>query len=223
MDFLTLCQRTWIACALAGDGPQSVASANVMHESVVQWVKDAWIQIQNMHADWNFLTLRESGAPAMTIGQQEYVAGDFGMQKFSDLRHFWIQDNGVWRELRVLQEPVDWTVYWDAGEGAPSKILQAEDRTLWVDRIPDKAYPVRSKFMRTPQVLSADGDTPLLPEQYREAIVWKAVEFYGYYDQDSTMVTKGLRNFEQILRRMELTELPDWSFEKGELVQHARF
>lgn len=225
MDYLTLCQKTWESCALSGEGPGGVGSGNVMHQQVIRWVSDAWLFIQSMHLDWNFRTRREAGAPRLIVGQQEYTGADLGMTDFANLRKAWYLNpsSGNWSEVRVLHEPEDLANFWNAADGPPVTFLQDDTGHLLVRDNPDMDYSVRFKYTRLPQILAGGSDVPTAPEPYHWAIIWKAVEYYGLWDEDDRMVAKGSMNFEQTIRQMETTELPAWRFGKGELLHHARF
>jgi len=198
-----------------------------MHQQVIGWVSSAWSFIQASQPDWNFLSRisgDQAGGAQLLAAQQVYTAADLKMTSFSRLRKAWVDDGqGKWKSITVLHEAPDELRFLNPGDGRPSRILQAEDNRLWVDNLPDKIIPIRLKFRRTAQVLTANSDVPLMPAQYHLAIVWKAVEHYALYDEDQGMLQRATREYAQAERLLEFNELPDWSFGTAELVTHARF
>jgi hypothetical protein len=56
----------------------------------------------------------------------------------------------------------------------PDLLERRTGRSLLVGPKPDKAYVVRGEYQRGPQTLADDGDVPIMPTQYHDAIVWRA-------------------------------------------------
>jgi hypothetical protein len=54
-------------------------------------------------------------------------------------------------------------------------------KNLWLGIIPDGIYVVGGEFYRTPQILSADTDVPLMPTKFHELIVYKTLRAYGIF------------------------------------------
>lgn len=92
MNYLQLCQRACIECGVASGQAIKTALPTVVGASgslgrVVNWVNDAWVDIQEAHDDWDFMrssNLLGAGVAFQTIaGQASYplgavITGDFG-------------------------------------------------------------------------------------------------------------------------------------------------
>jgi hypothetical protein len=54
-------------------------------------------------------------------------------------------------------------------------------KNLLLGMTPNAAFDVPYEFYRTPQVLSADADVPLMPTRFHELIAYRALRAYGIF------------------------------------------
>lgn len=188
MTFLQLCQKL---ARLSGtvDGLPSFTTtvgASGRLAKVVDFVSDAFVEIQNERSDWLFL-IKEFSGP-LTIGQSQYTAAQLAI---ADLGA-WLPDTDD-RNTVTLYDPAKGT----ADEGAIRQIgydewrrsyyigsqtnnrpvawAIAPDGRICFGPAPDKAYTFRAQYRRTPQVLAADADVPIIPAQFHNVIVGQAM------------------------------------------------
>lgn len=70
-------------------------------------------------------------------------------------------------------------------EDRPRYFTIAPTGELWLNPIPDLEYEMQFFGPTAVQELSADSDTPTLPTDYHDMIVWRAVREYGMYHNDT--------------------------------------
>lgn len=177
--FLQLCAALARESGAIGAAPSSVTGQTGRQEKAVNWIADAWLEIQNeRRGEWLFL--RKTFDQPLVIGTSRYTGaalglGDFGSWPTTILPSIrtssddeaeirWL-DYERWRRAydfgnQIAQRPVAWAV--------------SPMRELCVGPKPDQAYQIRGEYQRAPQVLAANGDVPLCPEEYHMVIVHRA-------------------------------------------------
>ena len=171
------------------------APATLRHTKIVNAVSAAWTLIQNARNDWLFL--RGEFQHALTIGQQRYTAADLGLTDFSmwsgplsnrpdptschdpalgiaDQQPVRFQIWDVWRDTYARgfmdnNRPVHWSIDFD--------------QRLCVGPKPDRAWVLTGEYLRGGQVLTANGDVPIMPAQYHDVIVYRALMLLADHDE----------------------------------------
>ena len=70
MNFLSLCQRLRQECGVDGTGPVSVTGQTGEQKRLVDWIVQAWVEIQEERPDWLFL--RKDFSFDTVASQQSY-------------------------------------------------------------------------------------------------------------------------------------------------------
>lgn len=179
-----------------GSRLSTVVGAGGRQEKIVAHVIEAWRLIQNDRTDWAWM--RRTVTADLIIGQAEYSAADLDIDDFARWEKdgayrkrspFSIYDAALGRgdESRLLWERYDdWADRYDFGShdpNRPSSYAIDPERRLCVGPKPDKAYKLRAAYWRTPQILAADGDTPICPAQHHQIIVWRALMLLAGHDE----------------------------------------
>lgn len=96
--------------------------------------------------------------------------------------------------------------------GEPTFITETQEGK-W-DVFPRPAIQQRIWFDYTavPQELSAATDTPLLPTEYHEIIIWQALMNYGDYDEKPQVFQRAERRMKRYQNVLEFNKLPTLSF-----------
>ena len=176
---------------------------------IVSWVRQAWLDIQNS-ARWRFLYRDLPGTAVLVQGTDCYDAASFGLRA-DDFQSWVIADSQIGAALSIW----DPTVFPDNPQADQSDVFPTDDalrkrtygygaeavrqgRPLEVainDRnqlcfspIPDAAYRVTGTYIRSPQILNADEDVPIMPAQYHEGIKWKALRLLAEFDEADALV-----------------------------------
>lgn len=305
MNFLGLVQRLTQEAGASGAGPTDVVGQQGEYARMVNWVNDAWLDIQSLHQDWEFL--RTTCSFPTVDGQAVYTATqanatNFGMWDIDTFRNYAnpsvtlsiaspcvanIQGHGLsvgdtvtfFTTGALPTGMTAGTVYYVASvvdadnftfattatgtaintsgsqsgtqtmtsgntldfSGLRSEIFMEEDhyanwrdlymygnlrftrtrpmdiavspaKSLCLGPIPQDGYTIVGDYFQAPTYMVAKTDTPSLPIQYQMAIVWKALTFYGGYEEDAATVMRGENMFNEFKNRMELNFLPNVDF-----------
>jgi hypothetical protein len=189
MTFLELCQALRREAGISGTGPSSVDGQSGEMLRVVEWVRAANLEIQKMPYNWDFLwgeyalTLTE---PLPGVFTQEYPLADLGVKNV-DPASFYAYRPSVTAErwqLRNLPH-VNWRRNYNSNvltTGKLSTFTVKPNGTLRFDPIPDELFTVAFDYFREPQSLAVNTDVPLIPEDFHNIIVQKALMEYARYE-----------------------------------------
>jgi hypothetical protein len=192
----------------------TVAAPVGRQEKMVEWVREAWRLIQTSRTDWRWM--RGEFTSALVAGQRRYAPADLGIADFGGwppprprgLSPFTLYDPAAGPADECEVRPVDhdeWRARWDRG------VHDAQRPRAWsVDGAgrlcfgpkPDKPYVIRGDYRRSAQILAADGDVPVCPTDFHDAILWRAMVLMGSHDEAQMVVAHGQSNFSRIYRDM---------------------
>jgi len=201
MTFLELCQRLRQEVGAAGSGPASVAGQQGEYARLVSWVQQAWREIQLSRKRWRF-AWAEASVP---------MVADFRLYSPpADLR--------TWDEATLMcnGQPLvglPWTVFreqyaQDSGQPVPRYITQKPDGNLLLDATPDQDGQITFEYWRAPQTMSEGATNPRLPAAYHMVIVYRAMLYYGLYENAPEVVQAARSGEARLMEEMVLTELP---------------
>lgn len=222
MNFLQLVQRAERECGVPGSGPSAVTAQTGEHGRFVNWVADAYNDIQTKHQDWDWM--RTSTSWTTSDGVYRYSTTDCGIA--SGTFGMWAQDTfrnyptaaGVTTEITMSHLGYDnWRdTYLLGGTRAtrsrPVEFAVGPDKAIYVGPVPASGYTMTADYFTAPVILAADGDTPLLPTQYQMVIVYRAMMSYGAYESASEVYQRGELEFNKLMRRLEIDRLPPVGF-----------
>lgn len=78
---------------------------------------------------------------------------------------------------------------------------------------PKELCTITFDYTRTPQALKIHLDRPQhLPAEYEDLIMWKALEYYGKYDQQPDVVARARQEYANIAYRFEKQKRPKFVF-----------
>lgn len=221
MNFLALCQRGRRKCRMPGTGPLAVTGQSEEYSRLIDFINEAWNDIQRRHTDWRFL---RASATAVTVdGQSAYSpTADFALTDFG----YWALDftngdtfrnydtaAGISSEIFMDVWDYDWwrnaylygalrTSY-----ARPIGVAVAPDNALVCGPIPAAGYTLVGDYYKVPSDLVLATDIPSLPAQFHMAIVYRAMMFYGASEAAPEVYGEGKDEFDKILRQIEQTQL----------------
>lgn len=198
MNYLQLAQKLAQNLSIPGGGPASVLNQVGTYKQLVDWVTDAWVDIQTGNdGQWKFLrrefTLNTvAGTDAYDYGAAVDVGTGLPIDRFNQWA---VNDIDLPPRLylaaagRGSEQYLSWTE-WDSfralyliglhNDRRPGHItLDPQDR-LRLGPTPDAEYVVTSDYWRGPQVLVADADEPEVLPQFHDLIVYRAMVKYAY-------------------------------------------
>lgn len=89
--------------------------------------------------------------------------------------------------------------------GIPSAITKDSVGRWRLWPVPSKKVTVTFDYVRNPQQLKEADDVPKsLPLDLTDIIMWRALMYYGEYDEQPSVSARATRNFKDLLSRMEL-------------------
>jgi hypothetical protein len=226
--FLQLCQDARREGAMAaGTGPASVLNQTGELERIVAWIKNSWIEIQGrsqvwkwMRSPFTFNTVASTNAYAFGAVTDSRLAAI--ITRFS--RWWPLDQDGESNVLCYLTSVgVADQQYLSYLDWAPFKHLylrgsQTNNRPVHFtvdpqDRLllgpnPNAVYTVTGEYQMSAQVLAADGDTPEMPAQFHQLIVYRAMEKYAGYRSAPEVMARGVSEGNRMLRALEGNQLP---------------
>lgn len=216
MTFLELCQRLRREAGQAGSGPSTVVGQTYELLRTVEWIQSAYEDIQNLHAEWNFLradltfqtVASDNTYPIADISATEY--GEWNQESFRS----YLTSSGIAGEQ--FMEWLDWPDFRDryvissnrTQEGNPRYIAQKPDTSLILFPTPNATYTINGEYFKRAQVMSVNADEPLIPTKFHMIIVWRALMFYAGYTSAPDLYEVGQREYKNLLFKLESSQLP---------------
>jgi hypothetical protein len=181
-------------------------------EKIVHWVSDAWYMIQTGRNDWSFLFA--DVATVLVPGQRAYAPAAMGI---ADLDH-WVTDRTDYLPWTVEDVPqgfgpqalrqIPYDTYrqrYDRGTPqlqAPTEYAIGRDGAFHVGSAPDRAYALRGEYRRLPQRLALNGDVPIAPQQFHDAIAWRALILLGEHDEAPVLIATARAKFQPLFNAL---------------------
>lgn len=220
MNYLELCQAVRREAGIAGTGPVSVLNQTGMYDKVVRWVNRAWLDIQALHPNWNFLLSAEQTAN-LVIGTGEYTASTFGLTdwaawSFADMR---VHDTTQGFGTQVFLKPLPWDRFRDRytvgvqNAGVPAFVSEDPTNRLRIGPAPSSGdFQLTYRYFKAPVALVANTDVPACPARFHEVIVHLALTYYATHENAPEVYAEAQRLYDSWLGRMLISELPSVQF-----------
>ena len=188
----------------------TVTNATGEYARLVAWIKQAWTEIQEVNPD--YLWQRKSIDFETVAGQGRYYPPEFTVPvtDFENWRNgsFRVYLNTVDNENLMSQLPYDTfrdTYLYGSSrttQGYPTVVTVAPDKSLQVALIPDRVYHIVADYYTLPQELTLDTDVPLMPSRFHMAIVYKAMQWYGSYENAPEVVMRGIDGYTRLMSNL---------------------
>jgi len=219
--YLQICQDVARECGIAGGAdaspkPTAVTSQIGELNRVVNWVADAYTELQNARK-WRWL--RKKFTLNTVDGTDNYAFGSctdvstasaitrFDSWRLNDRRNppkIYLSSAGVGGETFL-----DWTI-WDNFEylyktgslqsqtSRPFHITFNPDDEIVLGITPNDVYVVTGTYYRSPQILAADGDIPEMPAQFHDLIKYQAMEWYGLFESAPEVISRAQKGIKRL-------------------------
>jgi hypothetical protein len=223
MNYLQLVQRLAVECGVAGGGPASVLGQTGMYQKLVNWTNDAWVEIQGMHDNWNWMRQPFTFETAASTGDYlpATITNTVTGSLMTDLRYWWKETFRCQKKSIGVQDE-QWLVEWEYQvfrntyrfnvqvNGRPVVFaIKPNGKAVMLGQIPDDVYQVSGEYQTLPTSMTADADVPAAPTHLHLAIVYKAMQFYGLYEAAPEVLSKGNTEFSRLLNQLEREQLPE--------------
>jgi hypothetical protein len=218
MTYLQLCNRLIQKCGISGNPLATLQSATGEMARVVSWIDEAYLNIQQLQPDWDWM-VGEVSFPTVAA-QAFYTPAQCGLSDFAawDEKSFRVYFNDPGIRSEVFLRWLDWADWRDTylygnlrlTAGMPVHVsMRPDNRALALGLLPDdRGYTVDGQYFRAPQALVADGDVPLLPARFHLLVVYQAMQYYGAYEAAAEVFAQGKEQYVKMMRRLVADELP---------------
>lgn len=215
-----------LECGVSGAALTTLINQPLEIQRLVGWVNAAFLEIQESHADWNFM--RESFQFNTVLGQQAYTPVQAGIpvSGTETVLGNWKKDSfrlystaqGVTNENFMPYYYYD--TFRNLYQFSSSRLIQTRpiaftadpDKNLLLGPVPDGVYTVNGEYFIRPYELVADTDVPVLPSQFHLVIVYRAMMHYGAFEAASEVYQRGLTEFNKMKAKLEIDQLPQITF-----------
>lgn len=195
MDYLGLCRRVRRMAGAAGDGPTSVVSQVGEYRRIVDWVAQAWVEIQQLRPDWMF-----SWSPfsyTTNAGVRDVDLSRFGRIDPHTLR----VDGEAINEAPFSRATAETS-------GKPRAFSFRPDGRIRFLPTPDASYLITGETYLPPQLLRINTDVPRLPSEHRMIIVYRALMHYGAYEAAQDVYQDAFLEYNRGLTALERAQTP---------------
>jgi len=206
---------------ISGVNPQAVTNQTGRLLKIVEWTVQAFVQIQNLHADWRWL--KKTFSDVTSSGAGQYTATSWSLSPFRDwarddlvsgyqphtiyLTATGVSDEGALREISWH----DWRTRYDRGtqtNNKPSEYAISPAGEFSLGPIPDDTYTVRGEYREAATVLAADGNTPAMPSAFHSIIVWRALMLLAEFDEATEQRATAEIKYNSMLEALLRDQLP---------------
>lgn len=221
--YLQLCNRMILEAAISGGPMTSVVDQTGEFLRVTTWVQQGYQDLQNERFNWEYLRssqlLGEGVSFATVAGQAEYPLGTgpgtvgVAASDFASWVPRSFRDQTTTSGVQD-QFPLAWISYdaWRDGyamgamqtvETRPVAIAVGPNNSICVGPYPTSTYTLTGDFYLSPRILAGNDDEPtVIPVQFQIAIVWRALWYYGMYENAPEVVARGDRSYRQTMRQL---------------------
>ena len=164
---------------------------------VVNWVTRATTEIEGLWFDWDFLHVFHSFNTV--VGVRDYPApSDF---------NFW--DNRT-AKIIARNQPIPF-IQWtrkkldvtEEIDGDPYIFTILPDKSIPLYDTPDSVLQIDIEYWMRPTSLVNNSDTPAIPEQFRDIIVAKALQYYANYESADEAKVQAIENYQARLAQLQ--------------------
>jgi len=211
MNFLQLVQRTRREVGISGNGPVSVTAQLGEMQRLIDWVRDAYVDIQNSQPYWNWL--HKTASLILPAGEQIFHPvtswGIYPLRYERDSFWLYATDDGPAFGGHLTNDPYSKIRLYDTPQTArPTGFIVLPTREIKFNAITDQEYNLTLDYYATAEELVLDGDVPSMPEQYQMSIVWRAVQLYADYEEVPYLRQTSTLKYSQVFDQMLRTETP---------------
>jgi hypothetical protein len=220
MNLLQLVQETRNKCGAAGV-VSTVVGVSGEALRFVNWVKEAWEEIQQRRPDWRFMrqdfsfpTVANKPAYLLSATAGETLVTDHALWLGDTFRIFDPAIGKANEQYLPEWSYTDWRDTFDFGGQANNRerpmvwARRDRDAAILLGNTPNKVYTIAGQYMQAPVALGADIDTPAMPARFHRAIVYRAMMEYAHFETAPEVYTQARGLYDRMIAIMEneLTE-----------------
>lgn len=214
MNYLQLCERLRSEAGLSGT-VTAVTGQTGDFLRIVNWVKQAWLDIQDERHDWRWMRTEKSfntSAAKSDYTTTDLSITDMGRWKPETCRIYKTADGEATETFLTPIEYEDWIKTYGAGtitDSAPQYVIVIQpDNTLRLTPGPDAQYTVTIEYSKAPTELSATTDTPDMPSHLHMLIVYEAMKMYAAWDNAPEKYSYAAEQAAKLRNRLDADQRP---------------
>lgn len=238
VNFLQIAQRACIECGVASNTAIQIALPTVVGATgslgrVVNWVNDAWTDVQMDHDDWDWMrssNILGAGVSFATIaGQASYPLGigagtvgvgvdSFGKWDRETFRNF-TTTVGFTNENYLDEIDFDrWRNSYMYGanrnvQTRPVAVAFGPDQSVCLGPPPNGLYTITGDYFVAPTEMVADTDVPTgLPVRFHMLIVYRVMMKYAGYESAPEVYERGSQENDGMYAQLQAVRAPRVSF-----------
>lgn len=213
MNFLQLVQRLRQEAGVSGTGPTTVVNQSGEMRRLVDWTNSAWTDIQLLHQSWGWML--GSVSLQTVAGQGDYTPLQTGItSRFGrwNMSSFCIAQSPPNDETELME--LGYSEFRSIYRTGPQPLARSvavcamPNLSIGLGYKPDQAYTVRGEYWKSVQTLSADADIPEMPEQFHDAIWYRALMLYARYESAAEIYEDAAQNYKRLISLIEVNQLP---------------
>lgn len=213
--YLELVQQLHGEVGAAGVAPIAVTPVTGEAARLARWIKQADNYVQLKWVNWKFLRQTFTTSNTTTAGVAT-LAKPTNL-KYWDFKTFFITEPGETDKNPILAVEYDKikNVPLDTTQDTPSRVIVMPDNSLMFEPVPDAVYTITADYYDKPTLLAANSDVSLIPEEYHQVIIGRAMILYGNFENAPEMKDQGSEIYVEQLALLENDQLPNQ--------EHSRF
>lgn len=223
--FIELVQTAHRESGASGTAPAGVAGQVGEANRFVNWVKLEWTKIQNRHPNWkwmrreftvNTVALDDTYAYSDCTDVLTSVAISRFARWYPDEFKCYLASAGVGSEMWLSYAA--WNnfkrVYRIGSQtaGAPAIVTVDPSNNIVLGPKPSGIYTVGGDYHASPQILTADADTPEMPTRFHDLIWMGALRRYAAYESAPEVWSEMKSQQSELMRSLEQDQLPEPNF-----------
>jgi len=211
--FLELVQDLHAEVGAAGVAPTTVVNQTGEAKRLVNWIKRADQQVKRLYENWKFLRAEYSQATTATVNTLAKPAALKFWDVSSEKNTFKCLYNGDTDKslIDVVEFDDVKDEILDTDSGPPDRIIIMPDNSLLIEPTPDAAHTIYADYYVTAEstILANNSDVSVIPEEFHDVILARAMIFYANYENAPEIKTQGTELYTEVLARLENSQLPN--------------
>jgi hypothetical protein len=213
--FLQLVQDLHRECGASGTAPTSVIGQTGEAQRLVRWIRDADLKVQRLWVNWKFRRLDYSQP---TVQSQPTLPKPGNLAVWDLATFFIVPPTGVVGTDNEMLPAVEYEQvkreFLDTSEGQPARVIIMPDSSLKFEGTPDGAYTILADYYRKTVTMSQNTDVSIIPEDYHDVILGRALMMYGNFENGPEIKEQGQELYAEFLARLENDQLPNQNYSR---------
>lgn len=214
MTFLELAVWVRSEAGIAGIGPLDVYNNTGELGRVVNWVKDAYVDIQEKRPDWDFLRKDFSFQTESDLALYDGPADLANWRMIDPSEAVSLYKDSPRDENYLTYYPWDdfrsQFVFAEDPDQAPARpqifTIQPDNKIrLWP--VPNDIYTLRGEYYRIPHELVNTNDTPLF-KRFHRVIGYNALMRYAAWAEEPLTYANAQKEYNKLIDKLELDQAP---------------